>query len=148
MPRRKRFAMLAMSCMTVPFLAVAADGPWSEISVGGRADAQRAQYDVMVVSIDGSMDFPDQPVYRFAPGRHGLLLGSLKRGPSGEMIAQSLSVEMQPCTRYVLAADHSHPEPNRSWEPRMVGTEPIAKCMKKYAGQLSSTTAPVASNAP
>ena len=145
MRRRKSLAMLAVSCVCLPFLAGAADGPWSEISVGGRTDAKRAQYDVMVAVIDGSMDFPDQSVYRLAPGRHGLRLASFKRGPSGEMTAQPFSVDLQPCTRYVLAADHSHPEPNRSWEPRVLGTEPIAKCMKKYADQLPPATAPVAS---
>jgi hypothetical protein len=148
MRRRKSLAMLAVSCVCLPVLAFAADGPWAEISVGGQADAKLAQYDVMVAVIDGSMDFPDQSVYRLAPGRHGLRLASFKRGPSGEMTAQPFSVDLQPCTRYVLAADHSHPEPNRSWQPRVLGAAPIAKCMKKYADQLPPATAPVASNAP
>ena len=148
MRRRKSLAMLAVSCACLPVLAFAADGPWAEISVGGRTDAKLAQYDVMVAVIDGSMDFPDQSVYRLAPGRHGLRLASFKRGPSGEMTAQPFSVDLQPCTRYVLAADHSHPEPNRSWQPRVLASEPIAKCMKKYADQLPPATAPVASTAP
>ena len=75
-------------------------------------------------------------------------LASYKRGPSGEMTAQPFSVDMQPCMRYVLAADHSHPEPNRSWQPRVLGTEPIPKCMKKYADQLPPAAAPVASAGP
>lgn len=148
MRRRKSLAMLVVSCVCAPSLALADDGPWAEIGVGGQTDAKRAQYDVMVAVIDGSMDFPDRSVYRLAPGRHGLRLASYKRGAGGAMTAQPLALELQPCMRYVLAADHSRPEPQRSWRPRVVAAEPIAKCAKKYADRMSPTASPMASTEP
>ena len=123
------------------------DGPWAEVRVGGQSDQGQAQYDVMLVAIDGSMDFDDRALYKLAPGMHGLRLASFKRGKSGEMTAQTLSLELQPCMRYALAADHANPEPNRSWQPRVAGSEPIKGCMKKYGDRLQSV-APVASAEP
>lgn len=123
------------------------DGPWAEVRVGGQSDEGQAQYDVMLVAIDGSMDFDDRALYKLAPGMHGLRLASFKRGKSGEMTAQTLSLELQPCMRYALAADHANPEPNRSWQPRVAGSEPIKGCMKKYGDRLQSV-APVASAEP
>lgn len=123
------------------------DGPWAEVRVGGQSDEGQAQYDVMLVAIDGSMDFDDRTLYRLAPGTHGLRLASLKRGRSGEMTSQTFSLELQPCMRYALAADHAHPEPNRSWQPLVTAPEPIKGCMKKYGDRLQAT-APVASAAP
>ena len=123
------------------------DGPWAEVRVGGQSDQGQAQYDVMLVAIDGSMDFDDRALYKLPPGMHGLRLASFKRGKSGEMTAQTLSLELQPCMRYALAADHANPEPNRSWQPRVAGSEPIKGCMKKYGDRLQSV-APVASAEP
>lgn len=123
------------------------DGPWAEVRVGGQSDQGQAQYDVMLVAIDGSMDFDDRALYKLPPGMHGLRLASFKRGKSGEMTAQTLSLELQPCMRYALAADHANPEPNRSWQPRVAGSEPIKGCMKKYGDRLQAV-APVASAAP
>lgn len=123
------------------------DGPWAEVRVGGQSDEKQAQYDVMLVAIDGSMDFDDRALYKLPPGMHGLRLASLKRGKSGEMTSQTFSLELQPCMRYALAADHAHPEPNRSWQPRVAVPEPIKGCMKKYADRLQGA-APVATAAP
>lgn len=123
------------------------DGPWAEVRVGGQSDEGQAQYDVMLVAIDGSMDFDDRTLYKLPPGMHGLRLASFKRGRSGEMTAQTLSLELQPCMRYALAADHAHPEPNRSWQPRVAASEPIKGCMKKYGDRLQGA-APVASAGP
>lgn len=123
------------------------DGPWAEVRVGGQSDEAQARYDVMLVAIDGSMDFDDRALYRLAPGVHGLRLASFKRGRSGEMTAQTFSLDLQPCMRYALAADHASPEPNRSWQPRVAASEPIKGCMKKYGDRLQ-TVAPVAGIAP
>ena len=123
------------------------DGPWAEVRVGGQSDEAQARYDVMLVAIDGSMDFDDRALYRLAPGMHGLRLASFKRGKSGEMTAQTFSLDLQPCMRYALAADHARPEPNRSWQPRVAASEPIKGCMKKYGDRLQ-VAAPVAGIAP
>lgn len=110
--------------------------PWSEIKVGGLADEGRSVYDVMLVKINGSMDFQDRSLYQLPPGPYKFGLASKKRGNSGEMTMLPLAVELRPCTRYMLVADHSDPQPDRSWRATVRAEEPIESCMKKFGGQL------------
>lgn len=116
--------------------SAAESGPWSEIKVGGLTDKDRGEYDVMLVSINGSMDFPDRSLYELPPGTYDFRLASKKRGKSGEMTMQPFAVEIRPCTRYALVADHSDPQPNRSWRATVRTEEPIKSCMKKFADRL------------
>lgn len=111
--------------------------PWSEIKVGGLTDKDRGEYDVMLVAINGSMDFPDRTLYELPPGAYTFQLASMKRGKSGEMTMQPLVVEIRPCTRYALVANHTDPQPNRSWRATIRAEEPIKSCMKKFGETLS-----------
>lgn len=133
---RPTLFLIAFAVASACASAYAAEpGPWSEIKVGGLADKDRDEYDVMLVTINGSMDFPDRSLYEFPPGPYKFGLASKKRGNSGEMTMQPFAVDLRPCTRYVLVADHSDPQPNRSWQATIRAEEPIQSCMKKFGGQ-------------
>lgn len=118
----------------LPCAPARADGPepWAEIRVGSLADKDLQQYDVMLITINGSMDFRDSNRYELAPGRHRLRVASTKRGPSGEMTARPFSLEMKPCVRYDLVADHTPAEPDGSWKIVILGESPIKSCAKKF----------------
>jgi hypothetical protein len=107
-------------------------GPWAEIRVGSLADKDLQQYDVMLITINGSMDFRDSNRYELAPGRHRLRVASTKRGPSGEMTARPFTLDMKPCVRYDLVADHTPAEPEASWKIVILGESPIKSCAKKF----------------
>ena len=103
-PNVLRIVFAAMLACAPAFAA--GSEPWSEIKVGGLADKDRDEYDVMLVAINGSMDFPDRSLYELPPGSYNFRLASKKRGKSGEMTMQPFAVEIRPCTRYALVADH------------------------------------------
>lgn len=107
-------------------------GPWAEIRVGSLADKDLQQYDVMLTTINGSMDFPDSNRYELAPGRHRLRVASTKRGPSGEMTARPFTLEMKPCVRYDLVADHGPAESDGGWKIVVRAETPIKSCTKKF----------------
>lgn len=133
---RSRIFPIVLVAMLVCDPAYAAGRePWSEIKVGRVADKGRGEYDVMLVKINGSMDFSDRSLYQLPPGPYKFGLASEKRGNSGEMTMQPLAVELRPCTRYMLVADHSDPQPDRSWRATIRAEEPIESCMKKFGGQ-------------
>ncbi len=132
-PKVFRIVFAAMLACAPAFAAE--PGPWSEIKVGGLTDKDRGEYDVMLVAINGSMDFPDRSLYELPPGTYNFRLASKKRGNSGEMTMQPFAVQIRPCTRYALVADHSDPQPNRSWQATIRAEEPIKSCMKKFGGQ-------------
>lgn len=132
-PNVFRIVFAAMLACAPAFAA--GSEPWSEIKVGGLTDKDRDEYDVMLVAINGSMDFPDRSLYELPPGPYNFRLASKKRGKSGEMTMQPFAVEIRPCTRYALVADHSDPQPNRSWQATIRAEEPIKSCMKKFGGQ-------------
>lgn len=136
--RAKVFHVAIAAALTCAPLSAADEQPWSEIKVGGLTDKDRDQYDVMLVAINGSMDFPDRALYELSPGQYSFRLASRKRGKSGEMTAQTFAIEIRPCTRYALAADHAKPQPNRSWQAMVSAEEPIKACMKKFADRLDT----------
>ncbi|MFZ5637929.1 MAG: hypothetical protein ACOY82_15215 [Pseudomonadota bacterium] len=135
---------LAAVFCTALFAAVPAhadeDAPWSEIEVGGVADSDLGQHDVIMMAIDGSMDFRDRSIYELAPGRHHFRIASTRRGRSGEMTARPFVIEAQPCVRYALIADHGTGEAAQSWRIAVAEETPIKSCMKKFATRLASDT--------
>lgn len=116
------------------------DAPWSEIKVGGIADSDLGQHDVIMMAIDGSMDFPDRSLYALTPGRHTFRIASTRRGRSGEMTARPFAIEARPCVRYALIADHGTGEAAQGWRIAVVEETPIKSCMKKFAARLASDT--------
>ena len=106
--------------------------PWAEIRVGSLADKDRQQYDVMLMAINGSMDFQDSNRYELAPGRYQLRVASTKRSRSGEMTARPFTLEMKPCVRYDLVADHAPAESEGGWKIVVRAESPIKSCAKKF----------------
>jgi hypothetical protein len=116
-----------------PTIAMAdSEGPWAEIRVGGVAERERNEHDVMLVAINGSMDFPDKSTYRLPPGPYGLKLASRLRSGRGVLTATTLSLELKPCMRYLLVADHANPESARNWRPKLLEAQAIESCAKKF----------------
>ncbi len=113
------------------------DAPWSEIRVGGLSDSDQGRYDVIMMAIDGSMDFRDRSLYELAPGRHHFRIASTRRGRSGEMTARPFVIEAQPCVRYSLIADHGTGEAAQGWRIAVAEETPIKACMKKFAARLA-----------
>jgi hypothetical protein len=108
------------------------DAPWAEIKIGSMADKDRQHYDVVMMAINGSMDFRDSTRYELAPGRHTLRLASMRRGRSGEMTARPFRIEMKPCVRYELVADHAPAESEGGWKIVVLAERPIKSCAKKF----------------
>jgi len=131
MLRTALFALVAAALS--PTIAMADDeGPWAEIRVGGIAERERNEHDMMLVAINGAMDFPDQSTYRLPAGRYGLRLASRFRAGRGLLTATTLSIELKPCMRYALVADHANPDAARAWRPKQRAAEPIESCVKKF----------------
>ena len=106
--------------------------PWAEIKVGSMADKELQHYDVVLMAINGSMDFRDGTRYELAPGRYNFRLASTKRGRSGEMTARPFVLEMKPCIRYDLVADHAPAESEGGWKIVVRAESPIKSCTKKF----------------
>jgi hypothetical protein len=112
-------------------------GPWAEIEVGSMADKDRQRYDVVLMAINGSMDFRDSTRYELAPGRYNLRLASTRRGRSGEMTARPFAIEMKPCMRYALVADHGRAESEGGWKIVVHAESPIKSCTKKFGSPVA-----------
>jgi hypothetical protein len=132
MSRRRLMLCLSLSLALLPGLAAADDGAWPEIRVGGVAESQGEQYDVRLVAINGSRDVRAASTYELTPGPQQLRLASEKRGVSGVTTSQVLAVDLRPCMRYELVADHAQATANRSWRPAVKSETPIKSCIKKH----------------
>lgn len=114
------------------------DRPWAEVRVGGIADDERKEEDVLLVAINGSRDIGTTSVYELQPGMQYLRIASKKRGKSGELTSQPYALQMQPCIRYALVADHGRPLDNRSWQVAVKSETPIKACVKKYGDRQAT----------
>lgn len=137
-----RTVLLAMVAIALsPTIAMAdSEGPWAEIRVGGVAERERNEHDVMLVAINGSMDFPDKSTYRLPPGPYGLKLASRLRAGHGVLTATTLSLALEPCMRYVLVADHANPDAARAWRPKLLEAQAIESCTKKFGASAQDPT--------
>jgi hypothetical protein len=106
--------------------------PWIEIRVGDVADRDRGEYDVILMAINGSMDFRDRPVHALPPGRHHFRIASTRRGPGGAMIARPFVIEARPCIRYGLVADYGREGGDQGWRIAIREETPIKACVKRF----------------
>ncbi len=106
--------------------------PWSEIRVGGVADRDRGEYDVILMAINGSMDFRDRPVHELPPGRHHFRIASSRRGAGGAMVARPFVIEARPCMRYALVADYGREGGDQGWRIAIREETPIKACVKRF----------------
>ena len=108
------------------------DQPWAEVRVGGIADDDLSEHDVVLMAINGSRDIGTGSVYPLPPGLQQLRLASKKRGKSGEMVSYPYALQMKPCFRYALVADHASPLENRNWQVAVKSETPIKACVRKF----------------
>jgi hypothetical protein len=106
--------------------------PWIVIRVGDVADRDRGEYDVILMAINGSMDFRDRPVHALPPGRHHFRIASTRRGPGGAMIARPFVIEARPCIRYGLVADYGREGGDQGWRIAIREEAPIKACVKRF----------------
>jgi hypothetical protein len=116
--------------------------PWSEIHVGDVAAGEGGEHDLLMIAINGSRDVPTLSVYKLPPGMQSLRLASEKRVAGGAMTSQTISLELRPCMRYELVADHSKPEAGRSWRPEVKSETPIKACRKKFGEAVELSRVP------
>lgn len=127
------FVTLAASFALLGGLARADDAaPWIEIRAGDVADRDRGEYDVILMAINGSMDFRDRPVHELPPGRHTFRVASTRRGPGGAMIARPFVIEARPCMRYDLVADYGREGGDQGWRIAIREETPIKACVKRF----------------
>jgi hypothetical protein len=144
----KRFPTLLLSVffagsvVAMPTMA-GNDRPWAEIRIGGIADNDRDEYDVLLIAINGSRDIGTTSRYEVPPGIQQLRVASRKRGKSGEIVSYPLTLEMKPCVRYELVANHSASIENQGWRAEVKSESEIKSCAKKF-GALPRATAATA----
>jgi hypothetical protein len=142
--RARRHALAACAVFTLAFVPAivfaAKSDPWAEIKVGDAADDGQGEYDVTLVAINGSRDFPSKSLYEFVPGAYQLRIASRKRGKSGETVSLPFAIEVQPCVRYTLIADHQHESEGRKWHVAIKSETEVESCMKKFGERLVPAT--------
>lgn len=143
-----RWPLLLLAAL--PLLAVAGkrDDPWAEINVDDAADTEAGEADVFMVAIDGAMDVESQSTYTLPPGAHGLKVASTRRGPGGEMTYRSLGLDLKPCVRYALMAQHGPAtSPGARWQVAVKSETPIRKCVERFGTQLADNGVPTPADA-
>ena len=114
--------------------------PWAEIAVGAAGAANPDVYNVIVVAIDGSMEFDHKRAYRLSPDVHFVELATTKVGRRGELTRQPFVIETKPCVRYELVATHTQTLSNTRWIPTVKAEKLIVACAEKF--KITPTISP------
>jgi hypothetical protein len=140
----KRFPMLLLpvflsgSLVAAPAMA-GNDHPWAEVRIGGVADSDLGEYDVHLIAINGSRDIGSTSVYELQPGMQQLRIASKKRGKSGEITSQPYPLQMKPCVRYELVANHATSTDTQRWWVAVKSESKIKSCVKKFGALLETS---------
>jgi hypothetical protein len=124
--------LVAVFALTAGLARADEPAPWIEIRVGNVADGDRGEHDVILMAINGSMDFRDRSVHELPPGRHHFRIASTRRGPGGAMVARPFVIEARPCVRYALVADYGSEGRDQGWRIVVREETPIKACVKKF----------------
>ena len=111
-----RLRWLALPLVTG--LSACASGPDTRSLIyGDRADdADPDQYDVLIIAADGEMMFgEEQTRLRLKPGFHYLEIATTKEFPGRELVRQPFAIEVKPCMRYQLVAQHESKTLKSAW---------------------------------
>lgn len=122
--------MLAMAVTSIHAAEPATDA-WAEISLNRTGHANPDRATAIVIAIDGAM-YPDTRA-RLTPGTHLFHIASSRAGRRGQLYYDNFMIDLAPCMRYVLAADHSGSTLAKNWELVIEKEEPIARCQKLAA---------------
>jgi len=124
----KRLAVLSLAVLaSLAETGCATWGPtWSEIS-GARYNVTTLnRRPAFVQKIDGSSAFVTNPI-KIDPGKHEIELSSPQPGWAGGGPLRTMTLNVEPCTRYYINAQFENPvQPD--WQPVIDYTEPIAGC--------------------
>lgn len=112
---------------------------WSEIDVGKVTRSVADEYAVTIIAIDGSQNFRSRRVHELAPGFHLLHVASTKAGRRGEVTYQPFAIEMKPCTRYSLVAQHDSALGNRRWQVVVKDETAIVSCVAEHMPATAPT---------
>lgn len=123
-------------------------GPWAKIAVGAAARANPDEHDILVIAIDGEMNFESRRAYRIAPGFHYLELASTKQGRRGDITRQPFAIEAKPCVRYELVATHEQRLSNRHWRVMVKAEKPITLCEEALAAAKTPAPIPAPASVP
>lgn len=138
--RAWRVLWLVVPVLASPLSASADRGqPWSEIAVGNVASRDDGEQDVWMTMINGSRDFPDAARYTLAPGTNALRLTSRKRGRGGEHTSLPVTLELRPCMRYALVADHAGEASGQPWRVKVAAETAIKGCLRRFGSAPAGT---------
>lgn len=124
---------IALALMAVAFAPASAEEPlgkdYAEVDGRKTTRSDPSISSLRVVAVDGrrKMDMPG--LVRLAPGMHTLQLASTRPGRRGELLYQTITVEVEACMRYFLHAKHPRTSvSNTNWEMVLAKTEPRPGC--------------------
>jgi hypothetical protein len=124
-------ALAAASVSSAPsaFAAGTYDQPYAIVESADRSET-RKEFPAAITKIDGnSTDSPRRPA-AVEPGKHQVTIryetGKVTQSP--EEMTRTLDMDLEPCTRYRIAARRTT---GTSWEPQ-VYHEKIGECTRKF----------------
>lgn len=117
--------------------------PWSQVLLGQPKASDPRQEPLVMIAIDGKRDFDPETLYQLAPGRHEITVAIRRTDTAGALVAQTLAIDMQPCTNYELIGRRTPgtSDDNRHWTPEFRAEKPIKRCRKKF-GDAAAKPAP------
>lgn len=104
-----------------------ASEPWSALNTRERVAGDALSHPLVVHALDGRLVL-EKPEYELAPGSHVLRLrSSAETAINVPMMGIPFTIDVKPCTRHFIAAQHE-PPPSERWTLRTVREEPIEDC--------------------
>jgi len=120
-----------LTILAFALLSGCASKPWSEIDGSQSDNADVHNYDIIITAVDGKIDFAGRATKSLDPGFHLVRVVSTKADRKGGYTYANLPIQMKPCMRYFVTAQHdSNKLNNKYWEVRILREEPIKSCLK------------------
>lgn len=110
--------------------------PYAEVT-GERFDAKDVDdAELVIVGVDGRLDFSGRSTVMLEPGRHTLVMGvgPLLNGP-GRSTTVEVSVEARACMRYHFLAEYDKvTAAGRLFKVVLKSTTPMPECLARFPG--------------
>ncbi len=109
-----------------------ASKPYAIIDGSKSRAADSYSYDIVITGVDGKMLLDGLKVRNVEPGPHTFQLITTKKDKYGDYTYQLITIDTEPCKRYVIAAKHDRDKKfsNKFWEVEVLRVEPVPRCEK------------------